>query len=136
MNSEVMVVELPTTQASKLISSLSLKWIDQMVIGEMPRELAGNKDKTICQVTEWLNEPQYYANRTFKGWTIGVVVHIFYKANSKVNSLNNEIKLAKAFVKDNWTIEQSKNHTQDPDTRQVTKVFYFAKDLILKESEK
>lgn len=126
-------MELPTTQARKLIESLNFSWIDKLMIGTIPTEMAGNTDQTICLIREWLNEPVYYANATFKGWTIGVEVQIFYKKDSGINSLDGEIKLAKAFVKDNWTIEQSKDHIQDPDTHQVTKVFYFAKNLILKE---
>lgn len=126
-------MDLPTTQARKLIESLDLPWIDKLMIGTIPTEMAGNIDQTVCLIREWLNEPAYYANATFKGWTIGVEVQIFYKKDSGINSLDGEIKLAKAFVKDNWTIEQSKDHIQDPDTHQVTKVFYFAKNLILKE---
>lgn len=126
-------MELPTTQAKRLIKSGDFKWIDMIVSGPIPSELAGNTGKTLCRLTEWLNEPTYYANTTFKGWTIGVEVQIFYKKNSGISTLNDEIKLAKLFVKNGWTIEQSRDHTQDPDTHQVTKVFYFAKDLVLKE---
>ena len=123
-------MELPTTQANKLIVSAKYSWIDRIVIGVIPRELTGNTDETIVRISEWLNEPTYYANATFKGWTIGVQVQIFYKLNSGINSLDDEIALARLFVKKGWTIEQSKDHIQDPDTRQVTKVFYFAKNLI------
>lgn len=126
-------MELPTTQAKKLIQSAKPKWIDQVVSGPIPGEFAGNTNKTLCRLTEWLNEPTYYANATFKGWTIGVEVQIFYKKNSGISTLNNEIQLAKLFVKDGWTVEQSRDHIQDPDTHQVTKVFYFAKNLVLKE---
>lgn len=129
------MVELPTTQASKLITAAHYSWIDMIVVGTIPRELAGNADKTICRITEWLNEPTYYANAIFKGWAVGVEVQIFYKKDLELNSLNNEIQLAKRFVKNGWTVEQSEDHIQDPDTKQVTKVFYFAKDLILKEEK-
>lgn len=125
-------MKLPTTQARELISSAKLPWINRLVVGAMPRELAGNSDETICRISEWLNEPNAYANSTFKGWTIGVEVQIFYKKDSGVNSLDDEIKFARLFVKNGWTVEQSKDHIQDPDTLQVTKVFYFAKNLILK----
>ena len=128
-------MELPTTQANKLIVSAKYSWINRIIVGAIPRELAGNTDETIVRISEWLNEPTYYANATFKGWTIGVQVQIFYKLNSGINSLDDEIALARLFVKNGWTIEQSKDHIQDPDTRQVTKVFYFSKDLIIKESE-
>lgn len=132
---KVETMELPTTQANKLIVSAKYSWIDRIVIGVIPRELTGNTDETIVRISEWLNEPTYYANATFKGWTIGVQVQIFYKLNSGINSLDDEIALARLFVKNGWTIEQSKDHIQDPDTHQVSKVFYFSKDLIIKESE-
>ncbi|MBB1099881.1 DUF806 family protein [Limosilactobacillus sp. WF-MT5-A] len=128
-------MELPTTQAKWVIESMKLPWIDKIVVGQIPRELADTPNKTICRISEYLNEPTYYANATFKGWTIGVEVQIFYKLNSGIRALNNEIDLAREFVKNNWTIENSEDHIQDPDTRQVIKVFYFSKDLIIKESE-
>lgn len=54
-------MELPTTQAKKLIKSGNFKWIDLIVSGPIPSELAGNTDKTLCRLTEWLNEPTHYA---------------------------------------------------------------------------
>lgn len=128
-------MKLPTTQARKLIDSANLSWIDKLVIGAMPKELAGNVDDTICQLTEWLNEPAGFANALFKRWTIGVEVQIFYKRDSGITTLDDEIKLAQLFVKNGWNVENSRDHIQDPDTRQVTKVFYFAKELIIKERE-
>lgn len=129
------IMELPTTQAKRVIESMKLPWIDEIVVGQIPRELADTSNKTICRISEYLNEPTYYANATFKGWTIGVEVQIFYKLNSGIRTLNNEIDLAREFMKNNWTIENSEDHIQDPDTRQVIKVFHFSKDLIIKESE-
>lgn len=126
-------MELPTTQARKLIAAAKLPWIDKLVTGALPRELASNTDQTIVRLTEWLNEPTAYANAHFKGWTIGVEVQIFYKKDSGISTLDNEMKLARLFTDDGWTVEQSQNHIQDPDTHQVTKVFYFAKNLIIKE---
>lgn len=128
-------MELPTTQARDLIKALNPKWIDLLKVGELTQSEAGNKDKTICRISEWLNEPSGYANANFKGWTIGVEVQIFYKKNSGVDSLNDEIKLAHWFVAHGWTVEQSRNHIQDPDTGQVNKVFYFAKNELLKKEE-
>lgn len=126
-------MDLPTNQAEDLIKLGKFDWIDQLIVGPIPREMAGNTDQTICRISEWLNEPTGYANAMFKGWTIGVEVQIFYKLNSGIATLNNEIALAKLFVKNNWTVEQSNDHIQDPDTHQVTKVFYFAKNELLRE---
>src|SRR5699024_5869409 len=128
----VETMELPTTQANKLIVSAHYSWINRIIVGAIPRELAGNTNETILRISEWLNEPTGYANATFKGWTIGVEVQIFYKLNSGISKLDDEIALARLFVKDGWTVEQSKDHIQDPDTHQVSKAFYFAKNLMIK----
>ena len=129
---KVETMELPTTQANKLIVSAKYSWIDRIVIGIIPRELTGNSEETIVRISEWRNERTGYANATVRGWTIGVEVQIFYKLNSGISKLDDEIALARLFVKDGWTVEQSKDHIQDPDTHQVSKVFYFAKNLMIK----
>lgn len=128
-------MKLPVTQAINLLKP-QMPWIDQFYREKIPDGIEPDLSKTICIIQEWLNEPIYYANATFKGWTIGVEIKLCYAKNSPIRTLNNEIEIAKLFVKDGWTVEKSENHIQDPDTGQVIKVFYFAKDLILKESEK
>ena len=50
-------MELPTTQANKLIVSAHYSWINRIVVGAIPRELAGNTNETILRISEWLNEP-------------------------------------------------------------------------------
>lgn len=106
--------------------------IDQYYLEKIPKGVEPDLSKTICVISEWLNEPTYYANYVFKGWTIGVEVQIFYRKDSGINSLDNEVQIARLFVENGWTVEQSRNHIQDPDTGQVTKVFYFAKDLVIR----
>ena len=128
-------MKLPATQASELMGD-HFPWIDRYFLESVPQGVELKTSETICIISEWLNEPTYYANRTFKGWTIGVEVHIFYELNSPMNTLDEEMKIAQLFVADGWTIENSRNHSKDPDTQQVDKVFYFAKNLVIKESDK
>lgn len=127
-------MKLPTTQARELMDN-HFPWIDRYFLESVPQGVELKTSETICIISEWLNEPTYYANRTFKGWTIGVEVHIFYKLKSTLKTPNEEMKIAQLFVQNGWTIENSRNHSKDPDTQQVDKVFYFAKDLVIKESE-
>lgn len=125
----------PSQQAELLIKG-KFPILDNIFRESIPKSVIGNADRTLCLITEWINEPTYYANRTFKGWTIGVEVQIFYKKSVNAEKITDfEINLAKIFVQDNWTVEQSKAHVKDPDTGQSTKVFYFAKDLVIKECE-
>lgn len=127
-------MDLPSVQALDLIDG-QFDWIDEIHLESLPEEETDLTDKTVCLITEWLNEPTGYANRTFKQWSIGVEVQIFYKKDASISSIDNEIALADRFQQDDWTIEQSKNHIQDPDTGQVTKVFYFAKNLTIERNE-
>lgn len=128
-------MQLPTVTAFKLLQSANFEWIDQMFRDGLPEEVGDVDDQTIVDITEWLNEPAYYANQTFKGWNIGVEIQIFYSNSlpAEFNMMDAEIKLADLFKKDDWNIEQSKNHIQDPDTGQVSKVFYFSKNLMIKD---
>lgn len=128
-------MKLPSQQALDLMGD-KFPWIDHYYREAVPQGVEISASETTCIISEWLNEPTYYANQTFKGWTIGVEVHIFYKLNSELSTLDEEMKIARSFVKDGWTVENSRNHSKDPDTQQVDKVFYFAKDLVIKEREK
>lgn len=127
-------MELPSAQARKLMGDY-FPWIDDYYLESIPEEVTENPGRTICLIQETINEPDEYgyANRTFKRWMIGVEVQIFYKQNADVSSLDEEMRIARLFVADNWKVEQSKNHVLDPDTKQVTKVFYFSKILNIKE---
>lgn len=128
-------MKTPVAQAHDLMVN-QFQWIDKYYAEDAQDKNWGNPQENHCRISEWLNRPIYYANRTFKGWEIGVEVQIFYKKNSGFSTINEEIKIAKLFVANGWTVEQSKPHIKDPDTGQSTKVFYFAKDLIIKECEK
>lgn len=130
-------MQLPTVAAYQLIDNKHFNWIDQIFRDELPQEAMDYDDQTILELTEWLNEPIYYANQTFKGWLVGVEIQIFYKNELPVNfdMMEAEIKLADLFKKNGWNIEQSKNHIRDPDTAQVSKVFYFSKNLIVKDGQ-
>ena len=127
-------MEMPVVQAVNLIKSKNYKWLDSIYQGSIPTETADDDTKTVVLVTEYLSEPTYYGNAQFKGWLIGVEVQIFYKKNPDENFLKSEIELASLFKKNKWQVEQSKNHIKDPDTKQLSKVFYFSKKEILKEA--
>lgn len=129
-------MELPTVYAQRLIASAHFNWVDDIYRDAIPQELQDKTDSTIVLITEDINEPAYYANGTFKGWQIGVEVQIFYSNNLPDNfrMMDAEISFAKLFNCDRWQIIDSKNHIEDPDTNQVSKVFYFSKNLTMKEA--
>lgn len=126
------MIKLPSIQARDLMKP-NFPWIKHYYRESLPKGTKVNPKETICIISEWLNEPTYYANSLFKGWTIGVEVHVFYALNSSEAFIDEEIRIAQLFVKNGWTVENSRNRSKDPDTGQVDKVFYFAKDLMIKK---
>lgn len=128
-------MDLPTVYAQKLIQTAHFNWINAIYRDFIPPEVQDSSDQTIALITEDTNEPAAYANKTFKGWNIGVEVQIFYSSNLPENfqMMEAELAFAKLFNDDHWQIEQSKNHIEDPDTDQVSKVFYFSKIILIKE---
>lgn len=130
-------MDLPTVYAQKLIQNAKFDWISSIYRDAIPPEVQDSSDETIVLITEDINEPAAYANTTFKGWSIGVEVQIFYSKNLPENfkMMESELAFAKLFNDNDWQIEQSKNHIEDPDTGQVSKVFYFSKILLIKESK-
>lgn len=127
-------MQLPTTQARQLMGD-HFPWIKRYFAEAIPQGVMPDTHQTICILSEWLNEPNDYANTTFKGWTIGVEVHVFYALNTSINSLDEEMKIARLFIDNGWTVENSRNHSKDPDTGQTDKVFYFAKDIRLRKKD-
>lgn len=129
---------LPTVEANKLVDSAKFSWIDVIYRDSIPLEVVDSTDQTVLLITEWLNEPADYANSDFKGWTIGVEAQLFYSLNlpADFQMMDSEIAFAELFQRDGWNIEQSKEHIEDPDTHQYSRVFYFSKNLMIKKGVK
>ncbi|KAA8718819.1 DUF806 family protein [Lactococcus garvieae subsp. garvieae] len=126
-------MEMPTYQAVSLLEEQGYTWLDHIYQGSVPAEEVNDTSHTVAVVTETISRPTDYANNTFKGWEMGVEVQIFYAQKFQHPLCDVEIELATVFKKEGWLISQSKAHKKDPDTGQITKVFYFKKKLILKE---
>lgn len=124
-------MQLPVIQAENLLKTVNYDWIDNIYRGSIPESANNAGTTTDVVITESENTPSNYANSQFKHWALGVEVQIFYKKANQTNILSAEIELAKMFITNGWRVEQSKNHTKDPDTGQVTKVFYFTKIEII-----
>ncbi|EJF00344.1 DUF806 family protein [Liquorilactobacillus mali] len=122
-------MQLPAVQAKNTFQDGNFNFIDNIYQGSIPEEVQNNTDTTDVLIQEYINEPFYYANKTFKGWRVGVEVQIFYSLKTGFNLQDAEVNIAKQFINDGWRIDQSKNRVKDPGTKQWTKVFYFVKDI-------
>lgn len=123
-------METPTTIAKNLLKDIT--WIDELYSGSIPSNVEVNTNKNTVLITEYLNEPSQYANMEIKYWLVGVEVQIFYKLDGE-DFQNCEIQVARLFNDNRWKIDTSRNRIKDPDTKQWTKVFYFSKNLEMKE---
>ena len=124
---------LPVSQVASLVDSLNLSWLDKVYLNSIPNEDLDNTDLTVMLLQETDSSPAYLANSTFKGLSMGVEIQIFYKVDldDDFNQLETEIVLMKSFKEAGWLIVSSQHHSIDPDTNQVTKTIYIAKNEMI-----
>lgn len=128
-------MELPVVKAAKLIKNSGLNWIDNVYRTYIPESVVDNVTTTDVLVTEYSNDMINSANNNFKTWSFGVEIQLFYKRTleSNFDMALAELNLIKLFKKNNWFLESSKSHVVDPETKQVSRVFYFIQNQTLQE---
>lgn len=129
-------MKLPVIQARYLVASAGFKWIDHLSTMNIEPEFADDATKTVVLITESDNEPDYFANATFKGINVGVEVQIFYKNKVDFPIQDAEIDIQRLFVSDKWHVSISREHVYDPDTGQLTKTFYCNKTFKIRKKDK
>lgn len=129
-------MKLPVIQARDLVAEAGFKWIDHLSTMNIEPEFVDDATKTVVLITESDNEPDYFANATFKGINAGVEVQIFYKNKVDFPIQDAEINIQRLFVSDKWTVSISREHVYDPDTGQLTKTFYCNKTFKIRKKDK
>lgn len=129
-------MKLPVIQARDLVASAGFKWIDHLSTMNIEPEFVDDATKTVVLITESDNEPDYFANATFKGINAGVEVQIFYKNKVDFPIQDAEIDIQRLFVSDKWQVSISREHVYDPDTSQLTKTFYCNKTFKIRKKDK
>lgn len=129
-------MKLPVIQARDLVASAGFKWIDHLSTMNIEPEFVDDATKTVVLITESDNEPDYFANATFKGINVGVEVQIFYKNKVDFPIQDAEIDIQRLFVSDKWQVSISREHVYDPDTGQLTKTFYCNKTFKIRKKDK
>ncbi|GMA68772.1 tail protein [Leuconostoc litchii] len=122
---------LPIFEVQEIIESMS--FADVVFVTIIDEEYLKNVTSTVVLVIETVNDLDRRANNRFRNMNYGVEVQIFYGINFSKPILDTEIALARLLEKNDWQTTQSKSHTNDPKTNQVTKVFYFEKNYILED---
>lgn len=123
---------LATLTLKELISGKEFSEISEIYVNNLPKEIQENTDKTIMLLRESGAFLDMFGNDSFFGKTNQIEVQIFYKLDVDFDIDAFETRLMKFLVSEHYKITDIREHTLDPDTLQMTAVFYVAHEKILK----
>lgn len=123
---------LATLALRELISGKEFSEISEVYVNNLPKEIQENTDKTIMLLRESGAFLDMFGNDSFFGKTNQIEVQIFYKLDVDFDIDAFETRLMKFLVSEHYKITDIREHTLDPDTLQMTAVFYVVHGKILK----
>lgn len=122
---------LATVKLKELIDGKGFGEISEVYANNLPRELEENTDNTIVLLTESNPSIDLSGNNTFFGKTERVEIQIFYKADIDFDIEAFETELLKFLTSEHYSIIDMREHSIDPDTLQLTAVFFVAFDKLI-----
>lgn len=122
---------LATLKLKELLDGKEFGEINEVCANNLPKELEENTDKTIVLLTESNPSLDLSGNNTFFSKTDRVEIQIFYKADIDFDIEAFEMELLKFLKSEHYSIIDMREHSIDPDTLQLTAVFYVALDKII-----
>lgn len=115
---------MATKRAKELIKSASFSALDKIYTHNIPESESDNVNSTICLITDVRTDPALSGNLDFHAFNQEVEVQIFYGLNAP-DPTEFESQLQHLFIQKGWTETDSRGHTFDPDTKQLTVTYYF-----------
>lgn len=122
---------LATVKLKELIDGKEFGEISEVYANNLPKELEENTDKTIVLLTESNPSLDLSGNNTFFSKTDRVEVQIFYKADIDFDIEAFEMELLKFLKSEHYSITDMRERSIDPDTLQITAVFFVAFDKLI-----
>ena len=122
---------LATLELKNLIDGKGFGEISEVYANNLPKEVQENTDKTIVLLQESDAFLGMFGNDSFFGKTNKIEVQIFYKLDIDFDLEEFETRLMKFLVSEHYKITDIREHTLDPDTLQMTAVFYVAHEKII-----
>lgn len=123
---------LATLELKNLIDGKEFGEISEVYANNLPKEVQENTGKTIVLLQESDAFLGMFGNDSFFGKTNQIEVQIFYKLDIDFDLEEFETRLMKFLVSEHYKITDIREHTLDPDTLQMTAVFYVEREKILK----
>lgn len=122
---------LATLTLKNLIDGKGFGEISEVYANNLPKEVQENTDKTIVLLQESDAFLGMFGNDSFFGKTNQIEVQIFYKLDIDFDLDEFETRLMKFLVSEHYKITDIREHSIDPDTLQMTAVFYVAHEKII-----
>jgi hypothetical protein len=122
---------LATVKLKELIEGKGFGEISEVYANNLPKELEDNTDKTIVLLTESNPSLDLSGNNTFFKKIDRVEVQIFYKLDIDFDIEAFEMELIKFLKSEHYSIIDIREHSIDPDTLQLTAVFFVAFDRFI-----
>ena len=123
---------LATLELKNLIDGKEFGEISEVYANNLPKEVQENTDKTTVLLQESDACLGVFGNDSFFGKTNQIEVQIFYKLDIDFDLDEFETRLMKFLVSEHYKITDIREHSIDPDTYQLTGVFYVEREKILK----
>lgn len=123
---------LATLELKNLIDGKGFGEISEVYANNLPKEVQENTDKTIVLLRESSAFIGVFGNDSFFGKTNQIEVQIFYKLDLDFDPDDFETQFMQWLVSNHYKITNIREHSIDPDTYQLTGVFYVEREQILK----
>ena len=122
---------LATLELKNLIDGKGFGEISETYANNLPKEVQENTDKTIVLLRESDAFLGMFGNDSFFGKRNQIEVQIFYKLDIDFDLDAFETKLMKWLVSEHYKITDIREHSIDPDTLQLTAVFYVENEKLI-----
>ena len=122
---------LATLELKNLIDGKGFGEISEVYANNLPKEAQENTDKTIVLLRESDTFLGMFGNDSFYSKTNQIEVQIFYKLDIDFDLDEFETRLMKWLVSERYKITDIREHSIDPDTLQLTAVFYVENEKLI-----
>lgn len=122
---------LATLELKNLIDGKGFGEISEVYANNLPREVQENTDKTIVLLRESDTFLGMFGNDSFYSKTNQIEFQIFYKLDIDFDLDEFETRLMKWLVSERYKITDIREHSIDPDTLQLTAVFYVENEKLI-----
>lgn len=123
---------LATLELKNLIDGKGFGEISEVYANNLPKEVQENTDKTIVLLRESSSFIGMFGNDRFHSKSNQIEVQIFYKLDLDFDPDDFETQFMQWLVSKHYKITNIREHSIDPDTYQLTGVFYVEREKILK----